>query len=593
MGRRRSFQTLVLLLSALVPTATTAAPIDLVLIGTWSTSPGSGHTASGTEVATGGKFVIKTTYDPDVTPIMATNVNGFDYFTVDLAGGTAPPSGGGLVSNGNTLDVLVPLEGFDTAMPFIYSLDELDHGDFSGDPFPSVVPQIHFRDAAGTDFLGFKLEAFDFGPGGNFLHMATEIANIDPGDGIPVPTPSTVVNLTTDTFATVIRSINSIADSAPVAAEAGDPLAFSAGALTITTDGGTVRNLDGTWQDNDLGAARSDQEDFLTHDWELVGSVQGGAAGTALVGADATAERPNIIVDLPPSGTRTVENVNKIVDIVNSGLQSTTDVATWQVSVTEDLTGFDGGSDTVEVSYQNAGPTALVGPDLVYSAGATAQLPQGGVNDADLAVNAIISGFESHSFDWTQGGASLPGSPSASPDLLVDIVDSGLTTTLDTVNLALEVTDLAGASDSIVLGASYANALPSIDVAIATPVANDILFELSVGDLDLGINALGLVDFELIQVEYLLDGGAFFGLADLLANGMELVDIATLLSQFGGLGMHTLEVRATDRFLRDQGTFENAFIDFTVVPEPGTGILVSMGLIGLAARLRRTRGDRQ
>ena len=80
-------------------------------------------------------------------------------------------------------------------------------------------------------------------------------------------------------------------EAASEKAEAGDNLTYSAGALTRTTDGGTFRNADGTWQDNDLGAARSDKEDFLTHTWTNQGSVEGGASNTPLVGADVDAER--------------------------------------------------------------------------------------------------------------------------------------------------------------------------------------------------------------------------------------------------------------------------------------------------------------
>ena len=106
-------------------------------------------------------------------------------------------------------------------------------------------------------------------------------------------------------------------------------------------------------------------------------------------------------------------------------------------------------------------------------------------------------------------------------------------------------------------------------------------------DSDLAINALGLADFELIQVEYLLDGATFGGLANLLANGTELVPLSTLLATFGGLGAHILEVRATDRLLADQASFINAFINFTVVPEPSTATLLILGLAGFGVARRR------
>jgi hypothetical protein len=557
-----------------------AAPISASYVGTWSTSPGSGQPGSGTDLETGQKFVINVTYDTAVTPISSTTSSGFTYYTVDLAAGAAPPNGGGLVSNGNSLDILIPLEGMDAGSPFIYSSDEFDHGDFPGDPFPSAVPQIHFLDAAGTQFLGFKLESFDFGPGGNFVQLATEVAN-QGGH----PTPSTVVDMISGGFQTVIRSVNHLEQASSVVAEAGNALTYDAGNLTVTTDGGTFRNGDGTWQDNDLGAARTDKEDFLTHTWTNLGSVQGGAAG-ALVGTDAEALRPNIIVDAAPSGTRAVEDVNKIVGIANSGLQSTTDVATFRIAVTEDLTGFSGGTDTVSVSYNNAGPTATVGPDITYSASNLSQTAQGGVIDADLAVNAVVAGFESHAFEWSEGGGALPGSPSANPNLLVNILNSGLTNTLDTTTFDITVTDLAGASDSNSILVSYQNSDVLIALAIATPVGNDIQFDLDIQDADLAVNDLGLVDFELITTSFLLDGGAFVGLAELLATGTEYLTETELIALFG-LGAHALEVRTADRFRTNGGTFQSAFINFTVVPEPGTATLLGLGLIGFSLASRR------
>jgi len=98
-----------------------ATPIDLTLIGIWSENPGTAAPGSGTGLEKGQKFVVNVTYDPDVTPITETTVDGFTYYTVDLAAGAAPPTGGGLVSNGNSLDVLIPLEGMDAGSPFIYS----------------------------------------------------------------------------------------------------------------------------------------------------------------------------------------------------------------------------------------------------------------------------------------------------------------------------------------------------------------------------------------------------------------------------------------------------------------------------------------
>jgi hypothetical protein len=299
----------------------------------------------------------------------------------------------------------------------------------------------------------------------------------------------------TGSFDMIIRSLNAIVDSVPVQAEAGAALIYSATDLSRTTDGGTLRNVDGTWQDNDLGAGRSDKEDFLTHGWTLTGSVEGGAANAPLVGADVDAQRPLIlpsenpfVLQPPPNGTRAVEKVNKLVGIVDSGLTTTTDVATWQVAVSEDLTGFDGGTDIVLVTYDNS----------------------------DVMINS----------------------------------------------------------------------------AIATPVGDDLQFDLDVGDDDFAINALGLADFELHTYTLLLDGTIFTGLSDLLTTGSEFVTLAEAISLFGA-GAHALEIRVADRVRSVAGTFVSDTLSFVVVPEPGTGLLLLLGLLGLQQIPSTKPGDQR
>ena len=282
-------------------------------------------------------------------------------------------------------------------------------------------------------------------------------------------------------FGIVIRALGGIEDAQTVQAEAGDPIAYDTANLTRTTDGGTFRNGDGTWQDNDLGAARSDGEDFLTHTWTLVGSVEGGASGAALGGTDTTADRPDIIVGVN-MGTRSVNDVNKIVDIQDSGLQTTTDVATWQVAVSEDITGEDGGTDTVEVSYTNADPV--------------------------------------------------------------------------------------------------------IDAALATPVGNDIQFDLAFHDDDEdAVNAL-IADFELLEVAIFsgaTDRTASF--ADLIANGTQTLTQGQLLALFGP-GPDSIKIIVTDRVARRDGTMVMTTVDFDVVPEPAVAWLALLALGVLAHRRR-------
>jgi hypothetical protein len=181
-----------------------------------------------------------------------------------------------------------------------------------------------------------------------------------------------------------------------------------------------------------------------------------------------------------------VEKVNKMVGIVNSGLTTTTDVATWQVAVSEDLTGFDGGTDIILVSYDNT-----------------------------------------------------------------DVV---------------------------------------INTAMVTPVGDDLLFDLDVMDDDFAINALGLADFELLSYTLLLDGGTFTGLSDLLTDGTEFVTLVEAIALFG-TGVHSLEIRVADRVRSLANTYVSDTLSFEVVPEPSTGLLLLLGLIGLgrAPSTRRRR----
>ena len=123
-----------------------------------------------------------------------------------------------------------------------------------------------------------------------------------------------------------------------------------------------------------------------------------------------------------------------------------------------------------------------------------------------------------------------------------------------------------------------------------SPVGDDLFFELDVEDDDLAVNLLGLSDFELLTYALLLDGLPFAGLDELIANGSQLVTLGQAIALFG-LGDHTLEIRVSDRVRTQGASFVNAFVDFTVVPEPSTAVLLLLGLVGLrTVSARGTRG---
>lgn len=402
------------------------------------------------------------------------------------------------------------------------------------------------------------------------------------------------------------------AKAVDVIAEAGPaPLVYSATQQTVTTNGGTAVVTDtvapivtgqlrtapssidvlSRQADNDLGAGRTDKEDFLTHTWTVNGSNLGGnldatrinrIVETLNVADPNTQPHGNRYVN---SGTRTVENVNIAVALVNSGLRTTIDQTSFGLNVTEQFTGKTG-SDTVAVRYQNAAVTSAdAGPELLFSASALSRTATGSVVDPDLAINSQIAGFETHTFNWSQGGNAI----GTNQNQLVTLADAGITTTLATSVLSLTATDRAGTSATDGTPTRYANALPTIDTAQATAQGQDLLFELNIGDLDLGVNTL-IPDFEALAIQVLVDAqdqSSFFDV--LIRTGSQLVDQATLLAAFGA-GSHLFGLRVTDRFLAAGGQAVLGGFTFDVedqLPLPATWWLIAAGLFALT-RTRRT-----
>jgi hypothetical protein len=339
-----------------------SAPIELLQIGTWSTDPGSA--VQDADLNLGGKYVIRSTYD-DATATTSRDLGGITVHEIPL---NTPGS--------SSFQIQIPMQGFDSGSSrFIYTQTEANHL-----PFFITNPVIQFNGATPSpaNFVGYEFEGdFVAGATTNFVEIFSEVSSVDIGGGTIVTTLNQVGQVLRDeggSFPTVIRSINTLVGAVPVIADAGPNLQYSAGQQNVTTNAGTT-------SDNNLGNARTDAEDFLTFTWTR--------GGNPLVGTPADGSHVNLIPGLPPS-SRVTENVNLTVNIANSGLTNTTDTATWQVVVTEEITGLGGNADTLEVSYANALP--------IVNASATAQgndlLFDLGFDDADLAVNALIPGFE-------------------------------------------------------------------------------------------------------------------------------------------------------------------------------------------------------
>jgi hypothetical protein len=331
-----------------------AATQSVIYVGGWS-STGSGNPtgSGGPGVAVGQKFVIRIAYDDtstttDNVPVLTSGFtdSGNDMRTIKLDG------------PGNSLDIFVPMEGLDSGSPFIYIQDETDH-------FPAFItnPTLNFTNLSSisnpANIIGLEFEG-DFAGGG---FNVIELFNTSP-PAPPPPAPLPAINMVSQILncgdinclssAIASRNINALGMAVALIIDAGPNIVYDAANLTKTTSSSIT-------QSNDLGALRSDNEDFIDPVWSKTGT---------------------------PAGT----NLNDIaVGIVNSGLTMTTSTTTsWNVTMTEQMTGVANSDSIALVSYSNVTPSGSAsatptgpGTDFTLTFG-----------DADLAVNALIGGFE-------------------------------------------------------------------------------------------------------------------------------------------------------------------------------------------------------
>jgi|GEM_PF-6560547 len=328
------------------------ATMDIVYVGVWD-STGFANTLPGSPgVSAGQKYVISLSYDDttmvtngvDVTDLLG-NPTGSFMSTIDLS---AP---------GNSLNIYVPMEGLDAGSPFIYTQDANDHvffGPNSMKPTLNFVNNSFIGDKA--NIIGLEFEGSEFFPGaeGNVF----QLFNTAPPLGSPVSMTARIQNLFTGVVATdaelnVNDPVDKLAEAVELMVQAGPDIVYNAASLTQTATAVIT-------QSNELGAGRVDGEDFVDVNWTPAGTVTG--------------------------------NSNQ-VGIADSGLSMTTSTTTWTANAMEQMTGKTGVA-TLGVSYQNAIPTLNAsasvsgsGIDFIFDAA-----------DADLAVNALVAGFEMLSF---------------------------------------------------------------------------------------------------------------------------------------------------------------------------------------------------
>jgi hypothetical protein len=329
-------------------------PPPVVKIGTWSLPPGSGNPTGngGPGIAQGQRFVVVVEYDPD-SPVVVRDIltelmtdSGQDLSAIDLDG------------IANILDVYVPMEGLDGSIPFIYRQTEADH-------FPAFtpLPSLNFTLGSGVadpaNIIGLEYEG-DFFPGAGF--NVIEMFNTAAGAVSPVDHVIQILNCgdptCTGAAAIAVRTVDGLVDAVPVSV-ADATVNYDAGAFSYTT------SL--FFQGNDLGAARGDGENFLTSSWTM--------AGEALPGV----MQPN--------------NVDIEVALVDSGLTTTASTATWNVAISEQMTGL-GDTAEIQVGYMNSPATA----SLSATATPTGYDFSFSFEDPDLAANALIPDFEQLTF---------------------------------------------------------------------------------------------------------------------------------------------------------------------------------------------------
>ncbi len=352
-------KTLLRMISLLGLTLALAQPAFAVInsvtyVAGWD-SVGSGNPGAvgGPDLVVGQKYVIRISYDDS----SATTDD------VDVLDAFFSPSGNlmrtiDLTEGSNSLDIFVPMEGLDSGGPFIYQQDETDH---FGIFIPA--PTLNFANGSSisltSNIIGLEYEG-DFVPGGVFNIIEsfnTSPPQPDPPDPNDINMVSQILNCGDVTCATspgiASNDTNGLAVAVDLMIDAGPDIVYDFANLTQTTSSIVS-------QSNDLGAARSDSEDFIDASWSQTGATAGPKLNDIAVG------------------------------IVDSGLTMTTSLTSWNVTMDEQMTLKSDNDPDLPVSYMNAAPTGSASA-VATMTGTDFTLMYG---DADLAVNGTIAGFE-------------------------------------------------------------------------------------------------------------------------------------------------------------------------------------------------------
>lgn len=243
-------------------------------------------------------------------------------------------------------------------------------------------------------------------------------------------------------------------------------------------------------------------------------------------------------------------------------------------------------------------PTADANGPHVFSEGALSVTLDGSAS-ADLDGSVA-------QYDWTVPGGTNISTGSSTAAL--SLANSGLTSTVDTNTISLQVTDNDDrvSTNTAETTLSYNNTAPeALGVMQEIFLNGDSEFTVSLRDLDLSANA-DIAGFETLVWELSAmaaasasevgDGDGFAGgtlsPSTDLTSDMDTVTLAELIDAFGEAGEFTafLNVRDLAGDVNDPGSFSSISFQLLVTPEPASlAVWTLLGLIGLGYGWRRWR----